>query len=163
LNILEVDGSETAINHNRNRFPEIKNNLKTCDFAKEIPFDREFQLVFDRASVTHNNVADVYSCIKIASQKLSKRGYFIGIDWFSNKHIDYQIGGATSNGTKININSKQFKDTGIVHFFNKKEILSLFEVNNFTVIKMEEKSIENALSETSETRCSFNFIAVKNV
>ena len=158
-----VDGSKTAINSNQNRFPKIKDNLKTCDFTKEIPFDRKFQLIFDRASVTHNNATAINSCIEKISQIMPEGGHFIGIDWFSDKHADYQTGGTTEDGTKININSTQFQDTGTVHFFNKKEIFSLFEKNNFTVTKIEEKSIEDALSATPRKRCSFNFIAVKNV
>lgn len=158
-----IDGSPTAIQCNTDRFPNIKENLKVCDFTKEIPFDRKFQLIFDRASITHNDMFAIKSCLEIIANKTMEGGYFIGIDWFSDNHIDFQKGDISSQGSRKNITSEQFRGTGVVHFFNKNEIISLFEVNNFTIVKMEEKTIVNSLSNSCDKRCTFNFIAQKNV
>ncbi len=158
-----VDGSETAINTNSQRFPEIKNNLKVADFTKSIPFGKKFSLIFDRASITHNQSNNIESCIKLISEHTLPNGYFIGIDWFSDKHTDYEKGLILESGTKTDIDSIQFDSTGIVHFFKRQEIINLFQINKFKIIKMDEKIISNCLSKVQYDRASFNFVAIRNV
>ena len=67
---------------------------------------------------------DIESCVKLISNHTNPNGYFIGIDWFSTNHSDYKKAKKIENGSVIGINSKQFKDTGIVHFFHSNEIIA---------------------------------------
>ena len=157
-----LEASETAIKFTQDRFPFIKSNLIKGDFTKKYPFDIKFDLIFDRASVTHNVTSDIESCIAIAGHSLNKSGYYIGIDCFSTSHTDYSKGLEVLNGTKTNIKSSQFDGTGVVHFFSQKEIIELFEINNFKILKIHEKMSRNCLSGENEIIASYNFLAMKN-
>lgn len=157
-----VDGSATAIHFNSTRFPEIKENIKICDFTTEIPFDKEFSLIFDRASITHNRSEDIEKCIELIGEKISSGGYFIGIDWFSKSHDDYINSKKSIDSTIDKIESIQFSGVGKVHFFDQKQIVNLFKKNNFSVIKMEEKSINQTIGNDIKSRASINFVAIKN-
>lgn len=157
-----IDSSQTAITHNINCFPNLKDNLIVCDFTRNIPFDNEFDLIFDRASITHNDNKGIQSCIENISKKIKESGYYIGIDWFSKNHSDYGDGIELETGTKTCINSDQFKGTGDIHFFDQEEINHIFHSNNLKVIKMEEKIYQDIQNkENIRKRASFNFVAIK--
>ena len=49
-----IDGSDTAINLCRNRFPDIKKFLIKGDFSESFKFEKKFDLIIDKASLTHN-------------------------------------------------------------------------------------------------------------
>ena len=58
INYSAVDGSGFVVSHLKERFVEVQETIKQADFTKDIPFEREFDLIVDRASITHND-ADV--------------------------------------------------------------------------------------------------------
>lgn len=162
-NYFGVDASQTAILYNKKKFPLIEGNIKECDFTKEIPFKNKFDLIFDRASITHNDNESILKCLNTISQKINSKGYFIGIDWFSKNHSDYCDELEMEAGTKSSVNSAQFKGTGKVHFFDRQEIKEIFTKNNLTIIKMEEKIFYHFIDDKNiSKRASFNFVAVKN-
>lgn len=158
-----IDGSKTAVDYIKEKYPAIAKNIEVGDFTKEIPFDRNFEIIFDRASVTHNKIKNIHDLMENLTKKICVDGFFIGIDWFSKSHSDYNIEMEIERGTIQNIETKQFKDVGIIHFFDAQEIINLFSAHNFKILKLEEKMIHEISKENPKrVRASFNFVAKKN-
>ena len=70
--------------------------------------------------------------------KLTKKGTFIGIDWYSKNCSDF-INRKTKNNY-LYFKSGVFKNIGGVFFSNKKDILNFFK--KFKIIHLSEKKIE---------------------
>jgi len=115
-----IDGSDTIINKLKESFPKIKNNLVSGDFTKKIQFEEKFDLVVDRAALTHNNIDGIKNCLEVVYDKMEKNSMYIGIDWFSTEHNDY-----SNFVKKLDMYSRteyskgQFTNVGTVHFTNK--------------------------------------------
>ena len=87
------------------------------NFTKELP-EGPFDIICDRAAVTHNTTEDIKNTLRMAYEALKPGGYYIGIDWFSELHPDKEGEG-------------QFKDCGTVTFSNglqMKDYFSAFEL-----------------------------------
>ena len=155
-----IDGSQIIIKNLKKRFPDIKNNLVVGDFAKEIPFEKKFDFIIDRAAITHNPTNEIKNIIDLVHQKLSKNGIFIGIDWFSTKHSEYKNGNKTSDLlTKNNFKTGQFKKVGNVHFSNKKHLVKIFE--KFKIETLEEKIIKKKIPNDNKIIAAWNIVAKK--
>ena len=59
-------------------------------FYSEIPFPGSFDVVVDRGSFTHNATGDIESGIELVHDIMTDGGYFIGVDWFSDQHLEAQ-------------------------------------------------------------------------
>ena len=134
-----IDGSETAVKKVKSMFPSLENKVACGDFTKEIPFDASFDLIIDRAALTHNDTESIKSCISIIKSKLNKNGKYIGVDWFSKEH-SY----AKSTESTVSIDSHTmdncvgfFENLGPVHFSDQDHILDLFK--DFNCLKLEHK------------------------
>jgi SAM-dependent methyltransferase len=155
-----IEQSQTAVNYILNKYPNV--NVKVGDFCKSIDYDVEFDLIVDRASVTHNTTRDIKDCLELVHNKLKSNGIFIGIDWFSVNHSDYiNCNNYIENDflTCYNIQKGQFKDVGITHFSNEKHIKKLF--NKFELKVLKEKIIEEVIPNNEFQFASFNFVAQK--
>ena len=58
-----IDISKTVIDQLHVRWPELKEQIISTDFCKEVPFDSTFDLVVDRGSLTHNDSNSIESCL----------------------------------------------------------------------------------------------------
>ena len=120
----------------------------------------KFDLIVDRASLTHNSIMDIKNCLQLIHKKLKTNGKFIGIDWFSTNHFEYKNGNKTDDPfTKNNFKTGQFKKIGNVHFSNKKHLLNLFE--NFKIEILDEKIIKRKIPNQKENIASWNIVARK--
>ena len=121
VNYKAVDGSPAIIQELKNKFPELTENFKVADFTCEIPFDGFFDIIVDRASLTHNDTESIRRSLSIIQGKMSKGASFIGIDWFSTSHSDFKLGTPllADSFTCSNSESGQFAGVGKVHFSNK--------------------------------------------
>ena len=157
-----VDGSPTVIKMLQENYPIYANNLVVGDFTKEIPFDETFDVIVDRASLTHNTTADIKKTIDLIEKHLtSPNGIFIGVDWFSKSHDDFILGDKILNDpyTKYMGNVKgQFAGVGNVHFSDDAHLIELF--SSFEIKVMEEKVV-NTLLPVKHRFASWNFVAVK--
>jgi SAM-dependent methyltransferase len=160
-----IEGSQTAIDLILDYY-YLDNKIKVDDFCKAIDFDIKFDLIVDRAAVTHNTTDDIKNCLDIVYNKLKPNGKFIGIDWFSMNHSDYisidcNLYNFKDVYTCCNFKEGQFKDVGKVHFSNEKHINKLF--SNFKVEILEEKIIKKLvpISEDNYQFASWNFVARK--
>lgn len=157
-----IEQSQTAIDYILSKYPNV--NVKTGDFCKEINFDVEFDLICDRASVTHNTTKNIEKCLKLIHKKLKINGKYIGIDWFSVNHTDfnYPVSEFIKNDSFscYNFQQGQFKDVGITHFSNERHIKKLFKKFNIKILQ--EKLIHNIIPDDNDyTLASYNFIAIK--
>ena len=67
LDYYAVEGSPTIAQKLHQRFPDLaKKILEVGDFTLEQPFRGEFDLVIDRAAVTHNNTLSIGGALKKA-------------------------------------------------------------------------------------------------
>ena len=125
---MDVDAS--AIHDAKRRYPSIStSSLHVADFTKPWDIEGKFDLIFDRASVSHNCRRDIRSCVDSIFNHLVPGGLFIGIDWFSISHSEFRYGRGKmvdDENTFTNYPDGQFKDCGKVHFTSEEEIRDIF-------------------------------------
>ena len=155
-----LDGSPTIVKDLQERFPEISEKISCADFTLCQPFSASFDLVLDRASVTHNNSSSIKTALRNAFDSLSDLGLFIGVDWFSNKHSD-SLGGDVIDDryTRNNYTKGQFTGVGKVHFSDEQHLRELFE--NWEILFMEEKVIRRCEPSDEHRFASWNIVARK--
>tara|TARA_Y100000996_G_C22523973_1_gene643629 strand:- start:208 stop:873 length:666 start_codon:yes stop_codon:yes gene_type:complete len=155
-----IDGSSSIIKKLKKKYPKIKNNLMACDFTSEIPFEKKFDLIIDRSSLTHNSTTDIERCLDLIEKKLNRNGKYLGLDWFSTNHFEYQNGSKSHDMfTKNNFKNGQFKKIGNVHFSNKTHILKLFQ--NFKIELLNEKIIKTKIPNQNNNLAFWNIVAKK--
>jgi SAM-dependent methyltransferase len=154
-----IEGSSLIVERLLERFPELKGNIVVGDFTEDIPFSEPFDLIVDRASLTSNSTPAISGALKIVYDKLKKDGIFIGIDWYSTSHSDYELGDVVDNYTRCNIQQGQFTGLGKVHFSDKTYLLNLF--SNFKVEILEHKTIKREIPDDNHVFASWNLVAKK--
>jgi len=154
-----LDGSPTAVSLLHKRYPALARNIQVADFTKNIPIEGSFDLVVDRASLTHNNSEAIRRTIGMIYNILKPGGKFIGIDWFSTEHSDYKLGEQAEDPyTRRKIVEGQFAGTGRVHFSDKQHLLDLF--TKFNIESLEHKMIRKEIPQQNHLLAHWN-IAVK--
>jgi len=123
-----LDGSNSIISSLKLSFPELQENLIACDFTKTLYFDGPFDLIIDRASLTHNDDSAIRRTIKNLRPLLTKNGKFISVDWFSNKHCGFTSGeSGPDKFTRCNFTKGSLAGTGNAHFSDRDNLLEIFE------------------------------------
>ena len=156
-----MDGSPTIIKMLKDKYPMYAKNLVIGDFTIEIPFDEKFDVILDRASLTTNNTTDIKRAISLIETHLSSGGQFIGIDWYSKKHVDFALGDIVAGDEYTKFMGDvdgQFAGLGNVHFSDEAHLRELFA--NFDIKVLEEKVV-NTLLPVKHRFASWNFVAVK--
>jgi SAM-dependent methyltransferase len=138
-----IEGSVVIVENLRERFPALENNIVVGDFTQEIPFHGEFDLVVDRAALTHNKTDAIVSCLELVHGKLKPGGKFIGIDWFSTAYSDYSKGVEEDPFTRSGYREGSFAGVGRVHFSDKPHLLDLFK--RFEMMALEHKTIQREI------------------
>jgi SAM-dependent methyltransferase len=158
-----VEGSETMVNELKKKFHAYADKIVCGDFTSSIPFEGEFDLILDRASLTHNDTESIERCLKVCCSKLTKDGVFLGIDWFSARHSDAICGRVVDEYTRTELGSRQFLNVGNVHFSDRKHLVEIFARAGFeiTVLVHKESEILIGDAENMHRICAFNFVAVK--
>ncbi len=129
------------------------------DFTKEIPFEGQFDIIFDRGAMTCNTSADIRAGIMLAEKKLKPGGYYFGVDWLSTKHYAYTEGSQEYNVVDDytrKFRTGCFSGMGNIHFSDEAYIRDLF--CDFELKQLYEKV---SIWEIPEKRCEagFNFAA----
>lgn len=132
-----IDGSSSAVKVLREQFPHRAAKVMCADFTREIPFERGFDVIVDRASISHNDVAGIERCIALVHDYLKPGGLFIGADWFSTGHSEYLRGTRLDTSTRTGYEEGQFADVGKVHFTDEAEMAYLFR--HFDGLHLEER------------------------
>lgn len=137
-----IEGSETKVRQLNNIYKDSITMIKCADFTKEIPFERGFDLVLDRSSITHNNTEDIAKTLKMSYNVLSKGGYLFGLDWFSKKMLKslgdngYRV---IDDNTFVFTNG-YFNGLGNVHFSDGEHIEELLKQAGFQIVELYEKT-----------------------
>lgn len=154
-----IEGSETIVGKLWERFPEQKSNIVVGDFTKEIPFLDRFDLVIDRASLTHNTTAAIKDAVTLLKGCLKPGSRFIGIDWFSTDHSDYRHGEAAEDSfTRRDIQEGTFAGVGCVHFSDRTHLEELFSGFKFQLL--EHKTIRREIPAADNyIAATWNFVA----
>jgi len=139
-----IDGSQTIVDALHRRFPELRDKIVVGDFTRVLPFQGEFDLVCDRAALTHNTTSDIKDSIALVNKMLRPGGKFIGIDWFSTTHTCFTQGEqAEDDYTRRNFQAGSFTGVGRVHFSDRRHLEELF--SGFTLDVLEHKTVTREL------------------
>ena len=154
-----IEGSSEAVRLARSRFPEVADRLDVGDITS-FSCDEAFDLVVDRAALTHNTsdaIEEAFSCIR---SSLRPGGVFVGVDWFSQRHSAWGAGEEVDPFTRTHICEGQFAGVGIVHFETASNLSSTLHRAGLSVIRLEEKTVTTIVGNGGEeVVASFNFVA----
>ena len=155
-----IDGSPAVIRMLQEKYPPLAATLVVGDFTEALPVEGEFDLVVDRAALTHNDTQSIRRSLALVRSKLRIGGSFIGIDWFSQKHSDSTLGTPDSDGySRHDISTGQFTGTGTVHFSDRAHLVELFD--GFEIRLLEEKLIQREIPHDNHTFASWNIHAIR--
>ncbi|MDO9162361.1 MAG: class I SAM-dependent methyltransferase [Methylococcaceae bacterium] len=160
MEYFAIEGSPTIVKQLNQRYPDLVDNIMVGDFTLEQPFECDFDLVIDRAALTHNNTASIKNALQIAFDSLKLGGIFIGSDWFSKNHDDFS-GGEVSDDefTRTNHTKGSFAGVGKVHFSNERHLRDLF--TQYEIVSMEEKLMRRYEPKDNHQFASWNIVARK--
>ena len=160
MNYFAIEGSATIVKKLHHQFPDLADNIRVGDFTREQPFKSKFDLIIDRASLTHNNTQSIVNGLKYVFDSLKPGGIFIGVDWFSKNHSDFLEGIAVDDEfTKTNIMKGQFIGIGKVHFSDEAHLRNLF--CKFEILFIEEKLLQRYEPRDNHHFASWNIVAKK--
>lgn len=134
-----IDGSESMISKLKHKHPKL--NFICADFTKNNLPGKEYDFIIDRASLTHNDSISIIRCLGNCYNLLNNGGYFIGIDWFSQKHFAFKYGEFIDPFTKSSKTEGIFAGLGNVHFSTESHLRDLFK--KFYIEELSHKLIEH--------------------
>lgn len=162
MHYYAVEGSPTIVDQLHQRYPDIVNNIRVGDFTVDQPFDLTFDLVFDRAALTHNSTTPIKIALQYAYESLKPGGIFIGSDWLSRNFTNCSGGEAVDDEyTRTNYSEGPFAGVGKVHFSDEAHLRDLFA--KFEIIFMEEKIIRSYEPLDSQQLAFWNIVASKPI
>lgn len=157
-----IDGSAAILAQLLARYPALQGRLLCGDFTRPLPWaDASFDLVLDRASITHNRTADVQAALAQAARVLRPGGKFIGSDWFSSAHEDAGHGTRVDDHTRRDIDSRNFGGVGNVHFSDEAHLRALFGAAGFALEMLQHKEHRHVVGGKGAHFASWNLVAVK--
>ncbi|MDR3560124.1 MAG: class I SAM-dependent methyltransferase [Negativicutes bacterium] len=155
-----IEGSSAIVEQLHVRYPNLSEKIVIGDFTKALPFDMQFDLIVDRAALTHNNTDSIKQGLSLVWDRLKPDGKFVGIDWFSMQHSDYSAGlEAEDRHSRKNFSTGQFVGIGRVHFSDQSHLEELFRT--FSIQVMEHKLITRAIPKQGHIFACWNFIVAK--
>jgi SAM-dependent methyltransferase len=155
-----VEGSESMVQRLHGRFPDLKERIVAGDFTLELPFETEFDLVVDRASLTHNDTAAILRCLDLVWRALRPGAHFIGIDWFSTQFSEFPLGPRDADpNTRGNYARGPFAGVGRVHFSDEAHLRELFA--RFEFVLLEEKVVRQFNPGGNEQFAAWNLVVRK--
>ena len=160
MDYCAVEGSSFIVARLRARFPEIAANIVVGDFTQKIPFTSRFDLVIDRASVTHNTTTGIRRALALVADVLRSGGKLIGLDWFAADHSAAKFGTPLDSHTRTGL-SGTFTGIGAVHFSDRQHLLALMQDAGLSIEHLAHKEIKTEIPADGERMCSWNFVASK--
>ena len=138
-----VDASQTAVNLTKKKLVKSKKKKIIKANFENLPFKKNFfNLIIDRASLTHNTESSLKEkIIPEVGRVLKKNGIIISLFWSSN-HSDKIYGKRIKNEKNSFCNFKKgsFKYSPIVFFSSNKDLKQLFINYEFlNMTKIQEK------------------------
>jgi SAM-dependent methyltransferase len=161
MDYFAIEGSGNIVARLHERFPGLKERIVVGDFTQAIPFTETFDLVVDRAALTHNTTPAIRRALSIMFGRVRPGGKLIGIDWFSMEHSDAKLGDAVDAWTRTNIPNGQFSGVGMVHFSDCEHLRGLLRESEFEIERLEHKQVDTVVPEGNYRFAAWNFVAVK--
>lgn len=155
-----IEGSQIICLKVCQNYPELKDKLYVGDFLT-FKFPDKYNVIVDRASMTHNSTSSIKKGLKNLSNSLLSGGKYIGIDWFSTSHSDFKLGDAVDEFTRNNISEGQFVGVGNVHFSTKEHVVELFSEAGFRVTILEHKQNSSEIPNAGHLFAAWNLVAEK--
>lgn len=154
-----IEGSGSIVAKLLERFPELRDRIVVDDFTRAIPFPGFFDLVVDRASLTHNTTAAIKATIALIKDRFKPGSKFVGIDWFSTEHSNYGLGEQAEDiYTRRDILEGTHAGLGRVHFSDRGHIEELF--SDFEFQSLEHKTTRREIpAENNHVAAVWNFVA----
>jgi len=154
-----IEGSQAAVESLQARFPQLRGKLAAGDFTESLVFDGPFDLVVDRASITHNDTAAIRHCLSMIEASLSDDGVFVGCDWYSTESTRYREGAqGVDPFTCGDIAEGTFAGIGQVHFSSYEHIQDLFD--HFKIISLDHIA-ERVYVGSGEGNATWQIVAAK--
>jgi SAM-dependent methyltransferase len=155
-----VEGSAVVLPKVRAAHPDLADRIVPGDFTLDLPVPGEFDVIVDRAALAGNATEAIRRALSLVYRKLKPAGLFIGVDWYSVRHPDYQRGepGADAN-TRTGYLDGVFAGVGPVHFSDEDHLRHLFE--SFELVRLDHKTLEAHIPEEGWTIATWNIVARK--
>jgi hypothetical protein len=135
-----MDGSKTAIGGLKVAHPDLAGRLVVGDFTKEWPVRGPFDLIVDRASITHNRGLDIERTLAKIRAHLSTKGRLVAVDLFSTAFDEFKSGEPTDDPyTRRNFTKGRLAGTGVAHFADEARLQTLFA--GFEIEHLEHKTL----------------------
>jgi SAM-dependent methyltransferase len=153
-----IDGSPTAVAQLRARYPQYADQIIVGDFTVDVPFTNTFDLVIDRAALTHNTTEAIRNCLNMVEHCLGDDGFFVGIDWFSTEFSEMSAGDVdVDEFSKSGFDTGKLAGVGVTHLSDKTHLLDLLK--NFDVIALEHKTVNRYRPDDGWQYGAWNFVA----
>jgi SAM-dependent methyltransferase len=123
-----VDFSKSAIQFAKSNYQNRSTNFLFADLVEHDFPIQKFDLIFDRAAVTHLLDSQIRTLISKAFKALKDGGLYFGIDWFSTSHPEFNSNECKKIGKldRTSYKTGKFQGVGTVHFSDKEFIESTF-------------------------------------
>lgn len=155
-----VEGSSRAVDLIMAKYPELAENIYCQDFSDFLSDESNFDLIFDRASVTHNSSMAIKRTMENVAVSLKAGGYFIGVDWFSTEFDEFSSGHQGPDSyTRVDFTSGKLSGTGLAHFTDEDHLRDL--LGDLDIIHLDHKIVDTFHSEGSSRFAAWNFVAQK--
>lgn len=154
-----IDGSGTAIQIARERFPENAKSFFDADLndmGAVLPL-KKYDIILDRASVSHNPREQIVSIISQSKELLNDNGLYIGVDWHSDQSSAFDS--REVNGVRYleDVNDDQFSNVKGTYFASPDCINQIFE--EFDMIFLVEKTSQDY--DTKKKKAWIDFVCQK--
>lgn len=156
-----IEGSRSAVDKLCEAYPDLRAKILVGDFTQSIPFAGPFDLVVDRAALTHNTTTAIQHALHLIFGVLRSGGKFVGIDWFSTQHRSASGGVSVDQNTRADISEWPFDGVGNVHFSDELHISDLLAKAGFQVERLEHKQVDGMLPLTGR-QAMWSFVAAKS-
>jgi len=155
-----IEASPTIVEVLKKKFPNLKDNIVVGDFTKNLYFKHNFDLVIDRAAITHNANRDIKQCLNAVYNALNDGGRYIGLDWFSTINPEYNRGKHDQDSfTRTNYTEGNFANLGRVHFSDESHLRDLF--SKFKILFLQHIIMETQIPGNGEINAVWNLVAEK--
>ncbi|HMS04449.1 MAG TPA: class I SAM-dependent methyltransferase [Burkholderiaceae bacterium] len=155
-----VEGSSSIVEELRGRYSQLVDRIAVADFTKFQPHGGDFDVVVDRASLTHNHTDGIRSALGVAWRALKPGGLFLGVDWFSMNHTEFAKGEQDVDSyTRCGFSVGQFSQVGRVHFSNESHIRELF--SDWELLLLEETQVHRIEPGDAHVFASWKLVARK--
>ena len=155
---FSIEASEVIVSRLQKTYPELENNIILGDCTETLP-KGQFDLIFDRGSLTCNTTDAIKVCLKNCYDQLKPEGKYIGVDWYSTETSSFSQGEVEDDWTRVNFPRGPFVDQLRIHFSNKDHLYDLF--NKFEFKHLEHKTAVSEFDSDHPVIGSWNFVAAK--